>query len=169
MGRIFAFALFAVVTAFAARAEAQTTPDRLIAGHWECSVTGVTQQYERITADFGSTGSMVITFYAVMQGGAIRMTFALSGEWTYDAATGVIDQTISGARIDNMVVNGRPMARSDHPEGEAGLARREQELVAQHADSPFRVATLDERVLVLIDESGDTLNCGRETQAGQSK
>ncbi|HJS79091.1 MAG TPA: hypothetical protein VJ748_00585, partial [Vitreimonas sp.] len=61
----------------------------------------------------------------------------------------------------DMVVNGTPVARSDHPEGEAGIARREQELVAQHGESPFTITTLEEDVLVLLDEGGDTLNCAR--------
>lgn len=153
-----------VVAAFAlcaTQAEAQVSRDQLIIGHWECTVSGVDHQYERITADYDAANAMQIKFYSVMNNGAIRMSLTLSGPWTFDPTTGAINETISAARIDDMIVNGQPMARSQHPAGEAGLARLEADFVAQYGNSPFVVTALDERALVLTDGGGDTLNCAR--------
>ena len=94
------------------QAQAQATPDQLIVGHWECTAHGVQDQYERITNDYTPGNAMEIKLYSVQQGGAVRLSLTLSGNWAYDPATGVVSESISAARIGDMIVNGRPMARS---------------------------------------------------------
>ena len=89
------------------------------------------------------------------------MTMTINAGWTYDSANGAYSQSVSSARIDDIVVNGEPMARSQFPSGEAGLQAIEQNFVDQYGNAQLNLTSLTERNMVLVDGGGVSMNCAR--------
>lgn len=157
-----ALAAFAFVALMGAQAQAQDARGGSLLGHWECGVSNAQElPFQRVTFDYSPDSTTAIRFFAAANNGAVTMTMTINAAWTYDSANGAYSQSVSSARIDDIVVNGQPMARSQFPSGEAGLQAIEQNFVDQYGNAQLNLTSLTERNMVLVDGGGVAMNCAR--------
>lgn len=144
----------------AAEAQQANTRDRLLIGSWECD-GNKTAQSDRISARFDSTGLMTLTFHGSVQDGQVTMVFVLGGAWRYDAVADQFSETIATARLDDIVVRGQPLQRSQFPGGEAAIVVIEQDFLRTYSQRPLYFTTVTDHVLVMTDEAGEKISCAR--------
>jgi hypothetical protein len=91
----------------------------------------------------------------------VRMSFTLTGQWTYTAATDTFGESITGARIADMMVKGQPLPRANFPGGEPEIAKIEQEFMSQYATSPIYFTKVTATDLLLTDTQSAKISCHR--------
>jgi hypothetical protein len=147
--------------AMAASGAGAQTPSRekVLTGAWTCSVTGV-DSIESANAQFEPGGVMLVTFFN--NDPNVKMSFVLSGLWSYVQATDSFSHTFRGARVANIAVRGTPVSRADFPGGEAGIEKVETDFMAQYSTSTLAFVKVAETELILTATGNAKLTCGRQ-------
>jgi len=152
----------ASLVAISGTAAAQSGRDGLVLGKWECNAqlaSGEATPINHVTVQFNPDRTMAFAFFGGSQD--VSMTFTVGGAWAYDANSDTFSESFNSARIDNIVVRGEPLPRSQYPGGEAALAQSEQQFLDQYSNAPLSFTTVSSSALVLTDTQGATINCAR--------
>ncbi len=155
---VMALAAFAALSAAGANAQTASR-DQFLIGNWTCQVEGADIEFDEVTTRFDPGGPMELRFHATIS--EVALAFTLFGTWTYDTPGDRFSQTISNARISDIVVSGEPMTRAQYPGGEAAVQGIEQEFMDIYASSPLTFTTVTATELLITDIEGDTIDCGR--------
>lgn len=155
-----ALTLAALAAFSASGANAQTgARDQFLIGNWACEAEGADIEFDEVAARFDRGGPMELRFHATI--GEVALAFTLFGTWTYDSPADRFSQTISNARISDIVASGVPMSRTQFPGGEEAVQGIEQEFMDVYASSPLTFTTVTAKRLLITDTDGATIDCGR--------